>query len=43
LDEAREVVRSRAEQARDLLGDLPDVPARAALASLCDLVVTRTT
>jgi len=43
LDEAREVVRSRADGARQLLDDLPDVPARAALASLCDLVVTRST
>ena len=43
LAEAREVVRRRADAARELLADLPDVPARAALASLCDLVVTRTT
>ena len=42
LDEAREVVRRQADAARELLADLPDLPARAALASLCDLVVTRT-
>ena len=42
LELAREVVRSRAGEARELLSELPDVPARAALAGLCDLVVTRT-
>ena len=42
LDEARDVVRQRADSARALLDPLPDVPARAALEALCDLVVTRT-
>jgi heptaprenyl diphosphate synthase len=35
-------VRRRASGARMLLSDLPPVPARAALESLCDLVVSRT-
>lgn len=35
-------VRRYADEARDLLSGLPDVPARAALESLCDLVVERT-
>ena len=42
IEEARVVVRERAERARDLLRGLPDVPARAALEELCDSVVTRT-
>ncbi len=42
IDEARAVVRRRAERARTLLRDLPDVAARAALEELCDTVVTRT-
>ena len=42
VEEARVVVRQRAERARDLLRGLPDVPARAALEELCDSVVTRT-
>ena len=42
IDEARAVVRRRAERARALLRDLPDVAARAALEELCDTVVTRT-
>ena len=42
IDEARVVVRERAERARTLLRDLPDVQARAALEELCDTVVTRT-
>ncbi len=39
---ARDEVGSRAESARALLGDLPDIPARDALNALCDLVTTRT-
>jgi len=42
LEEARSFVRARAHRARALLGPLPDVPARAALEAMCDLVVTRT-
>jgi heptaprenyl diphosphate synthase len=42
VDEARDVVRQRAELARFQLDPLPDGPARAALEALCDLVVTRT-
>ena len=42
IEEARVVVRERAERARTLLRDLPDVEARAALEELCDTVVTRT-
>jgi heptaprenyl diphosphate synthase len=41
VDAARTYVARRADEARtDLLG-LPDIPARAALEALCDLVVTR--
>ena len=43
LEEARDVVRRRADEARALLDSLPAGPARSALAALCDLVVTRTT
>ena len=43
LEEARDVVRRRADEARALLDSLPTGPARSALAALCDLVVTRTT
>jgi heptaprenyl diphosphate synthase len=39
---ARDIVAQRAEAARALLAPLPDVPARDALVSLCDLVTTRT-
>jgi heptaprenyl diphosphate synthase len=39
---ARREVAERAETARRLLDPLPDIPARAALAALCDLVVSRT-
>ncbi len=39
---ARDVVARRAERARALLEPLPDIPAREALVSLCDLVTTRT-
>jgi heptaprenyl diphosphate synthase len=42
LRQATDDVRRRAAGARKLLSDLPDIPARAALESLCDLVVSRT-
>jgi heptaprenyl diphosphate synthase len=42
LEEARETVRTWVGGARDLLAQLPDVPARAAFESLCDFVNTRT-
>ena len=42
VEEARETVKTWAGEARDLLAQLPDVPARAAFESLCDFVVTRT-
>jgi heptaprenyl diphosphate synthase len=42
VNEARVVVRERAERARTHLQGLPAVPARAALEALCDTVVTRT-
>jgi len=42
LKRARETVRWYAERARAELEPLPDVPARAALASLCDSIVDRT-
>jgi heptaprenyl diphosphate synthase len=42
VEEARETVRSWVTGARDLLAQLPGVPARAAFESLCDFVVTRT-
>ncbi len=42
MDAARGEVRQRAESARALLDRLPDIPARAALVGLCDLVTTRT-
>lgn len=42
LREAETDVRARAEKARALLSSLPASPARAALESLCDLVVSRT-
>jgi geranylgeranyl pyrophosphate synthase len=42
LEEARETVRSWVREARALLAQLPDVPARAAFESLCDFVNTRT-
>jgi heptaprenyl diphosphate synthase len=41
LDEARAFVQTRADEARSLLAPLPDIPARAALEALCDLVVSR--
>lgn len=42
LEEARETVRTSIAEARALLAQLPDVPARAAFESLCDFVLTRT-
>jgi heptaprenyl diphosphate synthase len=42
LAEARATLATYSERARVLLSDLPDVPARAALATLCDLVIART-
>jgi heptaprenyl diphosphate synthase len=42
VTEARETVRAWIAGARDLLAQLPGVPARAAFESLCDFVVTRT-
>jgi heptaprenyl diphosphate synthase len=42
VDDARDVVKQRADLARSQLDPLPDGPARAALEALCDLVVTRT-
>jgi heptaprenyl diphosphate synthase len=42
LDEARETLAEYTERARAMLAPLPDVPARAALATLCDIVIART-
>ena len=42
MDEARAVLQSWADDARATLAPLPDLPARAALESLCDFVVRRT-
>nr|WP_203913690.1 polyprenyl synthetase family protein [Rhizocola hellebori] len=42
LKKARETVRGYAEQARRQLVGLPQIPARAALESLCDVVADRT-
>ncbi|WP_028937738.1 polyprenyl synthetase family protein [Pseudonocardia spinosispora] len=42
LDRARETLREQAAQARDVLGVLPDCPARDALASLTVYVIDRT-
>jgi heptaprenyl diphosphate synthase len=41
MDEARAVTASWAEDARSTLASLPDTSVRAALASLCDFVVSR--
>jgi heptaprenyl diphosphate synthase len=41
MDRTREVIRQYADDARKLLGPLPDIPARTALAALCDVVVDR--
>ncbi|MGP4109812.1 polyprenyl synthetase family protein [Streptomyces sp. 4N509B] len=43
LEQARRDARSYAEQARRALDPLPDIPARRALAELCDAVALRTT
>ena len=40
--QARSTMTGYAESARSLLDRLPDVPARAALGALCDLVIERT-
>jgi heptaprenyl diphosphate synthase len=42
MAEARTVVQQWADDARDTLRPLPETPAKAALASLCDYVVRRT-
>jgi len=42
IDAARSVLGSYADRARGLLATLPDVPARGALESLADFVVSRT-
>jgi heptaprenyl diphosphate synthase len=42
LDEARATAAAYADRARAMLAGVPDVPARAALGALCDLVVART-
>jgi heptaprenyl diphosphate synthase len=42
LEAARADIRRWANGARELLGGLPDIPARAAFESLCDYVITRT-
>jgi len=41
IDAARSYVAARSDEARTYLAQLPDLPARAALEALCDLVVTR--
>lgn len=42
LEEARQTVRTWIADARALVGQLPEVPARAAFEALCDFVKTRT-
>jgi heptaprenyl diphosphate synthase len=42
LDQARATVAGYADQARELLAPLPDLPAKAALLGLCDVVTSRT-
>jgi heptaprenyl diphosphate synthase len=42
VEEARQDLRRWAEEARQLLGPLPDGAAKRALAALCDVVVART-
>jgi heptaprenyl diphosphate synthase len=42
VEEARVTVRTWVSEARDLLAQLPEVPARAAFETLCDFVNTRT-
>ncbi|MBG6140024.1 polyprenyl synthetase family protein [Longispora fulva] len=41
MDRARATLEDYASEARRLLGELPDVPARQALASMCDFVTAR--
>ncbi|MDO5499645.1 MAG: polyprenyl synthetase family protein [Propionibacteriaceae bacterium] len=41
IDQARAIIAERADNARRMLDPLPDGPAKAALAELCDQVVTR--
>ncbi|HKE69941.1 MAG TPA: polyprenyl synthetase family protein [Nocardioidaceae bacterium] len=41
IDSARAYVQERADEAREVLAPLPDIPARTALEALCDLVVSR--
>jgi heptaprenyl diphosphate synthase len=41
LDQARATAAEYSDRARAMLADLPDVPVRAALGALCDLVVAR--
>jgi heptaprenyl diphosphate synthase len=42
LQQARGTLSEYTERARQMLDALPDVPARAALATLCDIVIART-
>ena len=42
LNEARATLGAYSQRARKLLDSLPDVPAREALATLCDIVIART-
>jgi heptaprenyl diphosphate synthase len=42
LSESRATLQRYADSAREMLTDLPDVPARAALATLTDVVISRT-
>lgn len=42
LSESRATLQHYADAAREMLTDLPDVPARAALATLADVVISRT-
>ncbi|KWX02787.1 Octaprenyl diphosphate synthase [Carbonactinospora thermoautotrophica] len=42
MDAARRELLRYAESARELLAPLPDIPAKAALAAICDQVVNRT-
>jgi heptaprenyl diphosphate synthase len=42
MNQARATARRYADEARELLEKLPDIPARAALYALCDLVHSRT-
>ncbi|WP_375491523.1 polyprenyl synthetase family protein [uncultured Jatrophihabitans sp.] len=42
IDEARATLRSYADEARATLADLPEVPARAALEALTEIVIART-